>query len=76
MFTITEYHDDNHHQLHGHTYVAPDVATVLADLADVPTDDLAEEFGGELGDIIADLPRGCRVMFFGDMRNILITRTA
>ena len=76
MFTLTTYYDDRHHPLHGHAYVADDIATALAELADVAADDVADEFGGELGDVIADLPRGCRMMLPGDMRNILIERTA
>ena len=76
MFTITTYYDDRYHPLHGDTYAAPDVAAVLADLADVDADDVADEFGGELGDVIADLPLGCRMMLPGDMRNIMIERIA
>jgi hypothetical protein len=76
MFTITTYHDDRYHPLHGFAFAAPDVAAVLVELADVDADDVADEFGGELGDVIADLPRGCRMMLPGDMRNILIERTA
>ena len=76
MFTITTYYDDRYHPLHGDTYAAADVAAVLAELADVDADDVADEFGGELGDVIADLPLGCRMMLPGDMRNIMIERTA
>jgi putative heme iron utilization protein len=76
MFTITTYHDDRHHPLHGDTYAAADVAAVLADLTDVAADDVADEYGGELGDVIADLPRGCRLLLPGDMRNIKIERIA
>jgi hypothetical protein len=76
MYTVTTYHDDRYHPLHGDTYTAANVAAVLADLADVAADDVADEFGGELGDVIADLPRGCRMMLPGDMRNIMIERTA
>ena len=76
MFNITTYYDDRYHPLHGDTYAAADVAAVLAELADVAADDVADEFGGELGDVIADLPRGCRMMLPGDMRNIMIERTA
>jgi putative heme iron utilization protein len=76
MFTITTYHDDRHHPLHGDVYSAADVAAVLADLTDVAADDVADEYGGELGDVIADLPRGCRLLLPGDMRNIKIERIA
>jgi hypothetical protein len=76
MFTITTYHDDRHHPLHGDTYAAADVAAVLADLTDVAADDVADEYGGELGDVIADLPCGCRLLLSGDMRNIMIERIA
>lgn len=76
MFNITTYHDDQYHPLHGNTYAAADVAAVLADLADVHADDVADEYGGELGDIVADLPRGCRLLLPGDMRNIQIERIA
>lgn len=76
MFTITTYHDDRHHPLHGDVYSAADVAAVLADLTDVAADDVADEYGGELGDVIADLPPGCRLLLPGDMRNIQIERIA
>jgi putative heme iron utilization protein len=76
MFTITTYHDNRHHPLHNDTYAAADVAAVLADLTDVAADDVADEYGGELGDVIADLPRGCRLLLPGDMRNIMIERIA
>ena len=76
MFTITTYYDNRHHPLHGDSYAAADVAAVLADLTDVAADDVADEYGGELGDVIADLPRGCRLLLPGDMRNILIERIA
>ncbi len=76
MFTITTYHDNRHHPLHGDVYSAADVAAVLADLTDVAADDVADEYGGELGDVIADLPRGCRLLLPGDMRNIMVERIA
>ena len=76
MFNITTYYDDRYHPLHGDTYGVADAAAVLAELADVNADDVADEFGGELGDVIADLPRGCRMMLPGDMRNIMIERIA
>ena len=76
MFNITTYYDDRYHPLHGDTYAAADVAAVLAELTDVNAADAATEFGGELGDVIADLPLGCRMMLPGDMRNIMIERIA
>lgn len=76
MFTITTYHDNRHHPLHGNIYAASSVAAVLADLTDVAADDVADEYGGELGDVIADLPRGCRLLLPGDMRNIMIDRVS
>ena len=76
MFTITTYHDDQHHPLHRNIYAAADVAAVLADLTDVHPDDVADEYGAQLGDLLADLPRGCRLLLPGDMRNIQIERVA
>jgi hypothetical protein len=75
-YRITVYHDDQHHPFHGWDYFAASVAAVLADLTDVAADDVADEYGGELGDVIADLPRGCRLLLPGDMRNIKIERIA
>ena len=76
MFTITTYYDDRYHPLHGDYGYAADVAAVLAELTDVNAADVADEFGGELGDVIADLPLGCRMMMPGDMRNIMVERIA
>jgi hypothetical protein len=76
VYRITVYHDDQHHPFHGWDYFAAGVAAVLADLTDVAADDVADKFGGELDDVIADLPRGCRMMLPADMRNIMIERIA
>lgn len=65
MFRIETRSDDRHSLMNG----VATVATVCEALALMPDADhgvVADDYAGELGDILADMPRHSRITVYGD----------